>query len=125
MQRLVLTAFLTTTLTAGAALAGPMSITSDAQRGASRPATRTLVQPPGSEPGGISSLYADEQVAQAPAVRQAAAQGQYGGGFIEFLFGGGGNGQRYEQRSEPPVYFRDQPVPGDLGPGVVESGYPG
>ena len=54
---------------------------------------------------------------QAPPIRQAAAQNQYGGGFIEYLFGG----QRSE-RSDSPVYYRNQALPGDLGPGVVENG---
>ena len=47
-------------------------------------------------------------------VRQVAAQGSYGGGFIEFLFGGGsrGSAQRYERY---PSY------PADLGPGVIEA----
>jgi lipoprotein-anchoring transpeptidase ErfK/SrfK len=47
-------------------------------------------------------------------VRQVAAQGSYGGGFIEFLFGGGG------RRSEP-RYDRYPPFPADLGPGVIEA----
>jgi len=123
MQRLLLTTFLTSTLTVGAASAGPMSLNPDAQRTASRPPARTAVQP-NADARGIASAYTDEMAVEAPRVRQAAAQGQYGGGFFEFLFGGG-NGQRYEQRSEPPVYFRNQALPADLGPGVVESGYPG
>jgi len=124
MQRLVLTAFLTTTLTIGTAAAGPMSITSDAQRTSGRPAGRTMVQVPRAEEQGIVSAYAEQQAAESPRVRAAAAQGQYSGGFIEFLFGNG-NSQRYEQRSDPPVYFGNQPVPTDLGPGVIESNYPG
>ena len=120
MQRLLFTLFLTSTLTIGAASAGPLSITPDSQRVIIRPSARPAVQP-NTDARGIAPAYADEQVERP---RPVAAQGQYGGGFIELLFGGG-NGQRYEQRSEPPVYFRNQPLPNDLGPGVVESGYPG
>jgi lipoprotein-anchoring transpeptidase ErfK/SrfK len=54
------------------------------------------------------------QTSQAAPVRQVAAQGGYGGGFIEFLFGGGG------RRSEP-RYDRYPPFPADLGPGVIEA----
>ena len=54
------------------------------------------------------------RTSQGVPVRQAAAQGSYGGGFIEFLFGGGsrGSAQRYERY---PSY------PADFGPGVIEA----
>ncbi len=51
---------------------------------------------------------------QAAPVRQAAAQGGYGGGFIEFLFGG-------DRRGQQPRYDRYPAFPADLGPGVVEA----
>jgi hypothetical protein len=54
------------------------------------------------------------QSPQPAPVQQVAAQGSYGGGFIEFLFGGGG------RRSEP-RYDRYPPFPADLGPGVIEA----
>jgi lipoprotein-anchoring transpeptidase ErfK/SrfK len=113
MQRIVLTAFLTTTLTIGSALAGPLSLDPDITNGTSRPAARTAA---GQRP---AAAYAAPEV-QAPPVRQAAAQG-YGGGFLDFLFGGG-NAPRYQQPSTP-VYYGNQQVPGDLGPGMVESPY--
>jgi lipoprotein-anchoring transpeptidase ErfK/SrfK len=51
---------------------------------------------------------------QAPApVRRASAQGGLGGGFLEFMFGGG------DRRSDSASAYR--PYPADLGPGVVES----
>jgi lipoprotein-anchoring transpeptidase ErfK/SrfK len=50
-----------------------------------------------------------------PPVRQAAAQGPFGGGFFEFLFRGPGGGA-------PPAYYRPG-EPADLGPGMVESAY--
>ena len=114
-QRLLLSVFLTSTLSIGAASAGPMSITPDVQRTGSRPAARNVVQPPSAE----TQAYAEPE---APRVRQAAAQGgQYGGGFFEFLFGGG-NGQRSDRSEQPAVYFGSQPVNRDYGPGVVEQG---
>jgi len=51
----------------------------------------------------------------APPVRQAAAQGPFGGGFLEFLFRGPGGGA-------PPANYRPG-EPADLGPGMVESPY--
>ena len=48
MPRILLTAFLTTMLTIGAASAGPLSITSEAQR-TNRPPARAMVQPPGAD----------------------------------------------------------------------------
>jgi lipoprotein-anchoring transpeptidase ErfK/SrfK len=51
---------------------------------------------------------------QSAPVQQTAAYGSYGGGFIEFLFGGGG------RRAEP-RYDRYPAFPADLGPGVVEA----
>jgi lipoprotein-anchoring transpeptidase ErfK/SrfK len=121
MQRFVLTAFLTTTLTIGPALAGPLSLNPDTS---GRPAARNAVQPSAGQyrvQQSAGAAYAaqvpDETQAPAPPVRQVAAQG-YGGGFLEFLFGGGGS--RYEQR---PVYYGGQQVPADAGPGMVESPY--
>jgi lipoprotein-anchoring transpeptidase ErfK/SrfK len=115
-QRLLLSAFLTSTLFVGAASAGPLSLTPDVQRTTGRPAARNAVQPPSAEQG---LGYAEPQI-EAPRVRQAAAQSQYGGGFIEFLFGG--NGPRSERSEQPAVYFGNQPVNRDYGPGVVEQG---
>ena len=109
MQRIVLTAFLTT-LTIGSALAGPLSLDPDITYGTNRPAARNAA---GQRPAAAPEV-------QAPPVRQVAAQ-SYGGGFLEYLFGGG-NAPRYEQPSTP-VYYGNQQVPGDLGPGMVESPY--
>ena len=47
-----------------------------------------------------------------PPVQPVASQGQYGGGFIEFLFGGG-------PRAEPPSIYRQYPA--DAGPGMVDQ----
>jgi lipoprotein-anchoring transpeptidase ErfK/SrfK len=119
MQRFVLTAFLTTTLTIGPALAGPLSLNPDTS---GRPAARNAVQPSAGQyrvqqrAGAAYAAQVPDET-QAPPVRQVAAQG-YGGGFLEFLFGGGGS--RYEQR---PVYYGGQQVPADAGPGMVESPY--
>jgi lipoprotein-anchoring transpeptidase ErfK/SrfK len=51
-----------------------------------------------------------------PTVRPAAAQGGYGGGFIELLFSGG---VRSAARAAAPGEYRQYPA--DLGPGMVES----
>ncbi len=53
--------------------------------------------------------------------RPAAAQGQYGGGFLEFLFRGGQqDGTRADPvRETPAAAYRQYPA--DLGPGMVES----
>ena len=56
-----------------------------------------------------------------PPLRPAAAQGAYGGGFLEFLFGGGAQqgGTRYDgSRATAPVNYRQYPA--DLGPGMIE-----
>jgi hypothetical protein len=55
------------------------------------------------------------QTSQGVPVRQAAAQGSYGGGFIEFLFGGASS------RGSSPRYERYPSYPTDLGPGVIET----
>jgi lipoprotein-anchoring transpeptidase ErfK/SrfK len=110
-QRFLLSVFLTT-LSIGTASAGPLSLTPDVQR-TGRPVARAAAPAPET-----NQLY-ERQAAEAPRVRQAAAQGQYGGGFIEFLFGGG-NSQR-QRSEEPAVYFGSQPVNRDYGPGVVEQ----
>src|SRR5436305_2218899 len=57
--------------------------------------------------------------APSAALRPVAAQGQYGGGFLEFLVRGvqpsrGG----YDQSPSAATY---RPYPADLGPGMVES----
>jgi lipoprotein-anchoring transpeptidase ErfK/SrfK len=52
------------------------------------------------------------EVPQGARVRQTAMPGSYGGGFLEFLFSGGGSRQ-----SEP----RYPPYPADLGPGMIEA----
>jgi lipoprotein-anchoring transpeptidase ErfK/SrfK len=102
MQRLCLLslAFLSTMPASSGtqALAGPLLIDPPAQRGA--PAT---------------GFAAPSE--RAPSVRRVAAQGEYGGGFLEFLFRGGvQGGPRYEPAANP---YRAYPA--DLGPGMVES----
>jgi lipoprotein-anchoring transpeptidase ErfK/SrfK len=120
MQRFVLSAFLTTTLAIGPALAGPVSLNPDASgRPAARATARLQVaQFRVQQRTGAAYAAPVPDEAQAPPVRQVAAQ-SYGGGFLEFLFGGG-NASRSEQR---PVYYGGQQVPGDAGPGMVESPY--
>ena len=54
--------------------------------------------------------------AAVPSVRPAAAQGSYGGGFLEFLFSGG---VRSDAGAAAPGEYRQYPA--DLGPGMVES----
>src|SRR2546423_4530009 len=56
-------------------------------------------------------------VAAAP-IRQAAAQADLGGGFIEFLFGGQTSGQRNQRGTTVAGYPQ---YPADLGPGMIES----
>src|SRR5437588_10588913 len=93
MQRtpLGLAALFSTMLTCSSALSGPLSL-----------------EPPAARAG-------------VPPVRQAAAQGGYGGGFIEFLLGGvQQGGARYDAaRAGAPGTYRQYPA--DLGPGMVES----
>jgi lipoprotein-anchoring transpeptidase ErfK/SrfK len=83
----------------GPGLAGPLSIAPDAQRR-------------------VAPTVRAERQAEAATVHYASSRGNYGGGFIEFLFGGGGE---RNERSEPPIYFGGQQMRGDYGPGVVES----
>jgi lipoprotein-anchoring transpeptidase ErfK/SrfK len=63
-------------------------------------------------PSGNAPSYGAPPPDARPPIRPVAAQGQYGGGFIELLFGGG-------QRSEPANNYRQYPA--DAGPGMVES----
>jgi lipoprotein-anchoring transpeptidase ErfK/SrfK len=89
---------LSTVLVSSSALAGPFDL--------NNPPARLRAPAP------------DYGAAPAPAapVRPAAAQGQYGGGFLEFLFRGG-----QESGARPgPAAAAYQPHPGDLGPGMVE-----
>ena len=102
MQRIPLLtiAFLSTVAASSVALAGPLSLNPQAQRAP------------------IASIYgASSQDMPAPPVRQVAAQGEYGGGFLEMLFRGPG-GSRAEY---PPSNYRQSPA--DMGPGMVESPY--
>jgi lipoprotein-anchoring transpeptidase ErfK/SrfK len=96
-------ALLLTLAASSIALADPLSLNPAARRSA---------------PPANASIYGAPPTEPAPQVRRVAADGQYGGGFIQFLFGGAG--ARYEQ----PAGYRQYPtVPGDLGPGMVESPY--
>jgi lipoprotein-anchoring transpeptidase ErfK/SrfK len=113
MQSLVLSVFLTSTLLIGPALAGPQSLSPEVPRN-NRPVLRVQQVPVEQRSG---SAYAAPLPAEAQAASQPrpAAASNFGGGFLEVLFGGG-------SRSAPPtsVYYGNQPV-GDLGPGMVES----
>src|SRR5947209_5835774 len=95
MQRASLSsfAFLSTMLVSTAAFSGPLALNPTLARGAEN----------------------------APPVRQAA-QSDYGGGFLEFLFRGAGaqpSGTPYDPGGAPAANYR--PYPADLGPGMVES----
>ena len=111
MQSLVLSAFLTSTLMIGPVLAGPQSLTPDVPR-STRPVIRVQQVPV--EQQRPRSAYTAQLPPQAPAAPPRPAA-NFGGGFLEVLFGGGGS------RSAQPtsVYYGGQPV-GDLGPGMVE-----
>jgi lipoprotein-anchoring transpeptidase ErfK/SrfK len=118
MQRFVLSAFLTSTLMIGPALAGPLSLSPDVPR-SDRPAARVVPQKPVEQrPAPAYAAQPPSEVQAAPA-RPVAAR-NYGGGFFEALFGIGG--ARSDQRSAP-VFYGNQQAPGDLGPGMVESPY--
>ena len=100
MQRLCLLslAFLSTMLASSAtgALAGPFDLAPSTQRAA--------------QPAGFG-----ETSEPAPPVRRVAAQGEYGGGFLEFLLRGG------QQPAREPTGGPYRLYPADLGPGMVES----
>jgi lipoprotein-anchoring transpeptidase ErfK/SrfK len=93
--------------------------------------TRSLAGPFGNDPpvqrGAQPSGFGAASEPATP-IRRVAAQGEYGGGFLEFLFRGGQQGgSRYEPARQPPA--GPYPAfPADLGPGMVESpnqpGYP-
>jgi lipoprotein-anchoring transpeptidase ErfK/SrfK len=118
-------AVVSTVCAGGSALAGPLSLSPQSPINGGRPvaAARGSVQPQAEDQG-----YYIQQTFGAPApaerepprVRQAAAQGNMGGGFFEFLFRGPSGGSRYEQA---PAYARQYPGDPDLGPGVIESPY--
>jgi lipoprotein-anchoring transpeptidase ErfK/SrfK len=99
MQRIPLLsiALLSTVVVSSAALAAPLSLNPQSQ-GTS--ITSIFGTPPRAEP-------------VAAPVLQAAAQGEYGGGFLEMLFRGPGS------RGPAPANYRASPA--DLGPGMVES----
>jgi lipoprotein-anchoring transpeptidase ErfK/SrfK len=104
MQRIPLLslALLSTVAASGAAMAGPLSLNPQSQR-----------QAP------IAAIYGAPAAEPTAPVRQTAAQGEYGGGFFEFLFRGP-RGARYEPARDPANY---RPYPPDMGPGMVESPY--
>src|SRR5437763_12679425 len=82
---------LLTVLASSTSLAGPLVLDPSAQQGAQQP------------------------------VRRASAQRELGGGFVEFLLGGG---QRTERNFDPASAYR--PYPADVGAGMVEApGQPG
>jgi lipoprotein-anchoring transpeptidase ErfK/SrfK len=115
MQRLVLSAFLTSTLLIGPALAGPQSLTPDVPFG-TRPVIRVQQVPVSQQQRQIPVRAAQPAPVQ---VAQARPAPSFGGGFLEVLFGGG-----VSRSAEPSsVYYNGQPVQGDLGPGMVESPY--
>jgi len=100
MQRIVLSAFVTSTLMIGPALAGPLSLNSDAPY-RNRPVLRVQqvqIQP------------RPAPVRPAPETYAARPRPSFGGGFFEALFGGGPRAA--------PAYSNQ-----DLGPGMVESPY--
>src|SRR5262249_5127645 len=79
-------------LASGTGFAGPLALDPSALERAQSSSTGAPTQRPAS-------------------IRRASAQGGLGGGFLEFMFGGGG-------RDTAAAY---RPYPADLGPGVVES----
>ena len=85
--------YLLTVLASSTTLAGPLALDPSGQR----------VGPP--------SRF-DARPEPSPRYQQVAAQGQYGGGFIEFLMRGA------QQSSAAAAYGS---YPADLGPGMVES----
>ncbi|MFL6799509.1 MAG: L,D-transpeptidase [Xanthobacteraceae bacterium] len=107
MQRIArLSLALASTLTVtSTALAGPLSLNSQRAPAPS-----------------MASIY-DTSWQPAPPPRPAAARGEYGGGFIEYLFSGPA-GSRDDQRYDSSSGYRRYPqMPGDVGPGMVESPY--
>ena len=83
--------YLLTVLASSTSVAGPLVLDPSAQQGAQQP------------------------------VRRASAQRELGGGFVEFLLGGG---QRTERNFDPASAYR--PYPADVGAGMVEApGQPG
>jgi lipoprotein-anchoring transpeptidase ErfK/SrfK len=108
MQRIPLLslALLSTVAASSGAVAGPLSINPVVPRTPAPPIASIYAAPPPAEP------------VQREFARPVAAQGQYGGGFLEFLFRGPGGGS--------PSYRQYPAGPADLGPGMVESpGNPG
>ena len=108
MQRIHLLslALLSTVAASSEAVAGPLSINPVVPRGGAPSIASIYGAPPPAEP--VRQEFA----------RPVAAQGQYGGGFFEFLMRGPGGGP-------PSANYRQYPA-GDLGPGMVESpGNPG
>ena len=107
MQRISLLslALLSTVAASSEAVAGPLSINPVVPRGGAPSIASIYGAPPPAEP--VRQEFA----------RPVAAQGQYGGGFFEFLMRGPGG---------PPSANYQQYPAGDLGPGMVESpGNPG
>jgi lipoprotein-anchoring transpeptidase ErfK/SrfK len=93
MQRIAFLSLVTTSLLAGTALAGPLNLqpSSDAYAGAPR--------------SGIGTIFAAPE--QAP-VRPAAAETNYGGGFLEMLFRPQG-GQQRSYQPEPQGSYQPEP----------------
>ena len=109
MQRISLLslALLSTVAASSEAVSGPLSINPVVPRTPAPPVASIYAAPPPAEP--VRREFA----------RPVAAQSQYGGGFFEFLMRGPGGGPPWSSRQYPAV-------PGDMGPGMVESpGNPG
>ena len=93
-------AVVSTVCAGGSALAGPLSLSPQSPINGGRPvaAARGPVQPQvGEDQGYIQQTFGAPASAetQPPRVRHAAAQGNMGGGFLEFLFRGPSGGSRY------------------------------
>jgi hypothetical protein len=93
MQRIPLfsIALLSTVAVSNAALAGPLFLDPQSQR---TPIASIFGAPPPAEP-------------VAPPVRQVAAQGEYGGGFLEMLFRGPGGAREPITGRIPPTSVRE------------------
>jgi lipoprotein-anchoring transpeptidase ErfK/SrfK len=110
MQRIPLLplALLSTMAASSEVVAGPLSINPAVPRTPAPPIASIYAAPPTAEP--VRREFA----------RPVAAQGQYGGGFLEFLMRGPFGGPPFGNHRQYPA------GPADIGPGMVESpGHPG
>ena len=99
MQRLIVPALLASLFTITGAAAGPLGLEGQSYPDYSPLAARGTEPPQVARPAALAAVFAEPPAAETPPARTrtAAAESNYGGGFLEMLFRGPG-AQQYAPR---------------------------